>query len=468
VATKKKKMTTEELKQKRLGMHAQLRRDQIIMYLLRSFMFEERGFYEVRRVPWSRVKKVKWDKITGFVRESFTGYNTAVDLGRMRVSVSAAIKPYLNMFSRLRCGIDLKDFPEFYDKEFIPMNLRNTFLTMLQTRGADVIPAAMAYVQRNEEEGIILRLIHMPNYMMKRFCMARKKPVPIYGVAGYDLKENLYDALTDKGRKGDVIDKGTKLYNDDLMRKRLHDLKKGLFSIPVSVLTQAFERMGPFRLLTTGGTVYFVRKEVIGSSFEVPEADEKPLSSKSKEDFRFTEAWTVTVMGDAIDEYSIGLDIPCHFKGTFRELWTMFGTMGAMKENAQNKVTSLQDGKGKEIHKFVVTPEMIHLVKAVVFVLSAVKDPETVVSKYKGKSDGGTAADFINKSECSGKKYVLSKADINPVVVKIIKDDRPSWYKESKGDISLTHAFYTDEEDYVDKVKSVQIIREEDIPNAKA
>jgi hypothetical protein len=321
------------------------------------------------------------------------------------------------------------------------------------------MPAALAHIGKNDEEAAILKFIYMPNYMMKRFCMARKEPVPIYAVTGHDLKEAVYDAMTNKGRKGDFIDRNNGLYDDNFMKPGFQDLKKGLFEMPVSVLTQAFEKMGPFRMLTTGGTVYFIRKEIIGSSFEAPDTKPAPLGSKSTEDFRFSEAWTVTVMGDQLDEYSIGLDIPVHFKGTFRELWTMYGTLGAMQENANNKSNIIDGKKGAPLHSFAVTPEMILLLKAVVFTLMALKDPDAVVSKYDGKADGGTAADYINKSECSGKRFVIDQIeDINPVMNKIIKEDRSDWYTETKGDTKLQYAFYTDDPgDYVSKVKAARI-----------
>lgn len=455
MAEKKKKFTKEEMEQKKLEMHASLFNNQVILYLMRSFMFTEKEFYEVRRVPWKRAKKVRWDKVLGFVKSAFTDYHKPTDLGLMKIVVSPAIKPYLNKFSRQRCGVDMNDYPEFYDKEFIPMSLRNTFLTMLNNRAADIVPAAMAHIGRNDQEAITLKFIHMPNYMMKRFCMARKEPVPIYAVSSHDMKEAVYDAMTSKGRKGDFIDRDTGLYDDSFMKKGFQDLKRGLFDIPVSVLSQAFEKMGPFRILTSGGMVYFIRKEIIGSSFEVPDMQPVPLGSKSKEDFRFSEAWTVTAMGDQLDEYSIGLDIPVHFKGTFRELWTMFGTLGAMQENANNR-SNIVDGKnGKPISSFAVTPEMILLLKAVVFTLMSVSNPEEIVSKYNGKTDGGTAADYIDRSECSGKQFVTTQEEeIQPLMNKIIKEDRSEWYTETKGDTKLQYAFYTDDPAHIDKVRA--------------
>jgi hypothetical protein len=409
----------------------------LIQYALKTTLFTERDFYEQRRVPWKVAKKIRWEDVVKFSIEPVTGYNAPRDLGKMTIAVSGGMQGMMNKYSRLRCGIDMDEFPEFDDKLFVPMNIYNTFLAMLMQRPEDFQAAICSAFKVKDPDPIILKTMHFPVFSMKRYCMARPEPVPIYTVTSYDLREMLYDAIVRKGRKGDYVEKDTGEYDGVLMKKLLPELRSEFFDMPVSVMAKAFERIGPFRLITDSGLTYFVRKEVMGSGFGMDNAKEAPLSAESVNDFRFTKGWAVTMISDGIPEFSLRIDMPTHFTGTVRELWHLYGKLNSVP----SKLTDVQGNKEMLLG---ITPEMVHLLKIMVFISNIIPDDEKgeVVSKYDTEKDKGSVLDFLSKCNCSRHVTTVGKPMDHPLLKPLIDAERPRWYSKTPGDTKFAVVRY--------------------------
>ncbi len=414
----------------------------LVQYALKTTLFTERDFYEQRRVPWKVAKKIKWSDVVKFVVGPFTGYTVPKDLGRMAVAVSGGMQDMMNKYSRLRCGVDMAEFPEFDDKLYVPMNIYNTFLSMMMQRPDDFQAAMCSAFRLKDPDPVILKAMHLPVFTMKRYCMARPEPVPVYAVTGYDLREMLYDAMAKPGRKGDLTEKGTGEYDGAVMKKLLPELRSGFFDMPISVLAEAFERVGPFRLITDSGLTYFVRKEVMGSGFGMDDAEEAPLSSESKSDFRFVKGWAVTMFSDGIPEYSLRIDLPVHFTGTIRDLWELYGKLNSQP----SKIT---DSQGRKEMLLGITPEMVHLLKIMVFVSNILPDDakDRTVSKYDTEKDKGSVSDFIRECNCSGKIAETGEPMDHLLLKPLIDAERPKWYAPTPGDTRFTVVGYREKDE---------------------
>jgi len=150
-------------------------------------------------------------------------------------------------------------------------------------------------------------------------------------------------------------------------------------------------------------------------------------------------------MSDSIPEYSMSIDMPTHFKGTFRDIWTMYATINGKQTTIQTDgYEKKEQGPGKLI--LGITPEMIHMLKTVLFVALAVEDPDTIVSDYPEDTEGGSLFDYLETCNCADKLMHIGAPVRHALLENMIRKDRPSWYYETPDDMRYSCATYINEE----------------------